>query len=62
LDGLRILKRKGVNRMKNNVYDYQKGVQILERILCNKRASREKKILAMIGLVNMARRRLRVKA
>lgn len=48
--------------MKSDVYDYKKGVQILERILSSKRATREKKLLAMIGLVNMARRKLGIKA
>jgi hypothetical protein len=42
--------------MKNGIDGYEKGVRILERILSSKRASREKKMLAMIGLVSMARR------
>ena len=37
-----------------NYYDDQKGIQILKRILSSKKATREKKLLAMIGLVSMA--------
>lgn len=43
--------------MRNDVYSYQKGVQILERILRSRKATREKKLLALIGLVNMAGKR-----
>lgn len=39
-----------------NYYDDQKGIQILKRILSSKKATREKKLLAMIGLVSMARK------
>jgi len=42
--------------MKNNVYNYQRGIQILERILCRTKASREKKLLALIGLANIAKK------
>ena len=43
--------------MRNGVYSYQKGVQILEKILRNRKATREKKLLALMGLVSMARTR-----
>ena len=39
-----------------NYYDDQKGIQILKRILSSRKATREKKLLAMIGLVSMARK------
>ncbi len=42
--------------MKKSLTDNQKGIRILEKILCSEKSSREKKLLAMIGLVSMARR------
>ncbi len=35
-------------------YNLSRGVRILERILISKKASREKKLLALMGLVNIA--------
>ncbi|MFC1511235.1 hypothetical protein ACFL5U_02470 [Candidatus Margulisiibacteriota bacterium] len=46
--------------LKDNVYGCQKSIQMLERILRSAKASREKKILAMIGLVNIARKEMRI--
>jgi len=42
--------------MKKLLTDNQKGIRILEKILRSEKASREKKLLAMIGLVNMAKK------
>ena len=42
--------------MKICSYHQEKGVQVLTRILNSKKATKEKKLLAMIGLVNMARK------
>jgi len=42
--------------MKSTICGQKRGIQILARILNSKRATREKRLLAMIGLVNMARR------
>ena len=39
------------------IYDVARGVRILERILISKKASREKKLLALIGLINIATNR-----
>ncbi|MFH1825826.1 MAG: hypothetical protein ABH823_00855 [bacterium] len=43
--------------MRSKINSYQKEIRILERILSNPKAPREKKLLAMIGLVSMARRK-----
>ncbi len=39
-------------RSKN--YDAYRGIRILERILASHKAGREKKLLALIGLINIA--------
>jgi hypothetical protein len=35
-------------------YEVPRGIRILERILMSKKASREKKLLALVGLINIA--------
>lgn len=35
-------------------YDTSRGIRILERILTSRKAGREKKLLALIGLINIA--------
>ena len=35
-------------------HDVFRGIRILERILASKKAGREKKLLALIGLINIA--------
>jgi hypothetical protein len=55
-----IVQRKEVNKMtvyQETIYDVARGVRILERILISKKASREKKLLALIGLINIATNR-----
>ena len=42
--------------MKRDIFDRKRGIQILRRILCSKKTSQEKKLLALIGLVNIARK------
>ena len=41
------------------IHDKQRGLQILERILISKKATREKKMLALFGLVSLASRQER---
>jgi hypothetical protein len=45
--------KKGLLVMKRS-YDAFRGIRVLERILTSRKAGREKKLLALIGLINIA--------
>ena len=43
-----------MNICRSKDYDVFRGIRILERILASKKAGRGKKLLALIGLINIA--------